>query len=231
MDLTKLTAKPRSERGKGSARRLRASDMIPATAYGRELTATSLAVSPKALVDVLQSPLGRNTPIELDVDGQKLTVLLNDFQYHPVTRKLLHADFYQIALDRPVDVQVPFEVTGKPKGVILGGTLRQVFRKLPVRCLPANIPTKLSHDVTELDLNQHVLTSELQLPEGVTVTLPPTQTLVAVVSEKVVEEEVAAPGAAAPGAAAAAGTEGAPAAAAPEKAEKPEKSEKKGDKK
>ena len=106
--------------------------------YGRAGGAQSLAVSPKAMHDVLASEYGRNNVIELALEGDtEQTVLLSDFQYHPITREILHADFLRIDVTQPVDVEVPFELTGKPKGVVLGGVLRQIFRKLPVRCLPA----------------------------------------------------------------------------------------------
>ncbi len=208
MDLLKISATRRDESGSGPARRLRAQGQIPAVAYGKETPATSLSVQPKDIDAILGSPHGRNTVLELDIGGSSLTALLTDLQYHPVTREPLHVDFVQIHLDRTVDVLVPFELTGRPKGVVAGGVLRQIYRRLPVRCLPSDIPIKLSHDVTELELNQHVLASELALPEGVTVLLPPNQTVAGVGAEaKAPEEEekpaAAAAGEAAPGAAAA----------------------------
>ena len=221
MELSKVPANRRSESGKESARRLRHEGKIPATIYGKELTAQSLAVSPKDLLGIIRSERGRNSVIELNVEGQgTMTVLLNDFQYHPVTRDLLHADFLQIHLDRTVDVDVPFELTGKAKGVVLGGTLRQVFRKLPIRCLPKDIPVKIQHDVTELDLDDHVASKDLKLPEGVEIRLPAERTVAAVVTEsRRGEEEAAAPGAAA-GAAGAAPAGAAAAAPADKKGDK-----------
>jgi len=106
-------------------------------------------------------------------------------------------------------VEVPLELTGKAAGVVAGGTLRQVFRKLPIRCLPNLIPVKLVHDVTTLGLDGHVAAKDLGLPEGVSVRLPAEQTVASIVHEIVRGEEDAA--AAAPGAAPAAGA----AAAAP----------------
>jgi len=204
MDLRKISASARDGRGKGEATRLRRTGRIPAVAYGKKLAAQSLAVAPEDLAGVLKSEHGRNTVIELDVDGKnKLTVLLRDYQHHPVSRAILHADFVQIALDEPVDVQVPLETIGKPVGVVKGGILRQVFRRVPVRCLPQLTPVKIVHDVTELDLDGHVPAKELKLPEGVTVRLPPEQTVIAIVTEKAAPEEEEA--AAAPAAAAAAG--------------------------
>src|SRR3954466_6814217 len=227
METIKVVANRRSESGKGAANRLRAKGQIPAVAYGKQLPAQALAVAPDALKAVFASAYGNNTVIELDVEGKdKLTVLLRDYQYHPVSRSLLHADFVQIHMDQPVDVEVPLELTGKAAGVIKGGILRQVFRRLPIRALPGNIPVKIVHDVTGLDLDGHIAPKDLNLPEGVSVRLPPEQTVAAIVHEVVREEETAAPGAAAAagaapaaGAAAAAGAAGAkaPAAKAPEK--------------
>lgn len=212
MDAIKVSASRRDGHGKGAARRLRSEGRIPAVAYGKELPTQQLAVPPDAIRAVLASARGRNTVVNLDVDGKEgLTVLLSDFQYHPLSRALLHADFVQVHLDQPVNVEVPLELTGKAAGVIAGGTLRQVFRKLPIRCLPGLIPVKIVHDVTALGLDGHVATRDLALPEGVSVRLPAEQTVASVVTEIVRAEEEAAPAAAAAGAAPAAA---APAAAA-----------------
>jgi len=226
MQLAKITATHRQAAGKNKSRRMRLAGTIPAIAYGKGEAALSIAVSPKEIVGVLAQPLGRNSPIELDVEGkQKLTVLLTDYQYHPVSRELLHADFLKIALDAPVHVDVPLELTGKAKGVVAGGELRQVYRRVPVRCLPKDIPVKLVHDITELELDHSLPVSALALPAGVSVLLPADQTVAAVaMMKKVVEEEAAAAAAATPGAAPAAGAAAPAAGAAPAKAEgKPEK--------
>jgi large subunit ribosomal protein L25 len=227
MQTMKLSAEARTRSGKGAAAKLRASGQIPAVAYGPGLPTLNLAISPKDVTAVLATEHGRNTVIELAVaGGKKLTVLLADFQYHPVTRTLLHADFREIKENEPIDVDVPFEALGKAKGVVDGGVLRMVYRKLPVRCLPALVPAKLTHDVTELALDHSVHVKELKLPEGVTIRLPAEQTVVAIAMEKKQpdEAEVAAaaaaaagaPGApAAPGAAPAAGAAAAASGAAP----------------
>jgi large subunit ribosomal protein L25 len=191
MELRKVSATVRTATGKGDNGRLRRTGSIPAVAYGRGQPARALTIAPSDL-------------------GAILTVLLRDFQHHPVTRAFLHADFVQIALDQPVDVEIPLETTGKAVGVVKGGILRQVFRKIPVRCLPNLIPVKIVHDVTTLELDGHVAAKDLGLPEGVTVRLPPGQTVIAVVTEKQApdeaEEEAAkAAAAAAPAAGAAAG--------------------------
>jgi large subunit ribosomal protein L25 len=223
MEIIKLAANVRQQSGKTSARQLRREGQVPAIAYGKELPAVSLAVSPKGLLEILKSQHGQNSVVELGVDGKKITVLLREYTVHPVTRDLLHADFVEIKLDKPVDVEVPFVCKGKAAGVVLGGILRQVYRRLPIRCLPEQIPTLLEHDVTALNLGDHVKASDLSLPAGVTVRLPPDQTVAGVVApEKEKPEDVegaaptAAPGASqAPPAGGAAGAAGGAAAAAP----------------
>ena len=237
MDIIKLDASARSQAGKSSARRLRREGKIPAVAYGKELPTVALSVAPKGLQEILKSGHGQNTVVELGIDGKKITALLRDYTVHPVTRALLHADFVEIKLDKPVDVEVPFVCKGKAAGVVLGGILRQVYRKLPIRSLPEQIPVVIEHDVTALNLGDHVKTSDLALPPGVSVRLPADQTVAGVVApEKEKPEDVeatapaagaaAAPGA--PGAAAPApGAPGAAGAAAPAAAAAPAKDEKK----
>jgi large subunit ribosomal protein L25 len=212
MQSTKISASVRTGGGKGPARRLRVEGKIPAVAYGLGKAARSLAVSPDELVTVLFSELGVNTLLDVQVEGgEKFSAMLGEYQYHPVSRQLLHADLVEVDPSKPVDVNVPLELTGKAQGIVMGGKLSQPFRVIPVRCLPGKVPVKLTHDITELQLDGHVGASELKLPEGVEVRLPPKQTIALIMREKHAKGEEEAEGAAAaPGAAAAA-----PAAAKP----------------
>ncbi|HTV23592.1 MAG TPA: 50S ribosomal protein L25 [Polyangiaceae bacterium] len=200
MTTNTLLASLRPQGGKGPSRRLRAEGKIPAVAYGADIAATSLAVSPKELRRLLSGEHGLNTVVELEVDGKvKMHTLVVDYQVHPVTRAILHADFKKIDLDKPVDVEVTLELVGKSVGVTMGGELHQIFKKLPVRCRPAQIPVKLVHDITEISLDQAAHVKELKLPEGVEVLLPPERTIATVYTAKKRkdEEEAAAEGAAA----------------------------------
>lgn len=190
MTTNTLDATVRNAGGKGPSRRLRAEGKMPAVAYGAGEEALPLAVSPKELGRILGGERGLNTVIELKVPGQaSMATLVVDYQIHPVTRAFLHADFKKIDLDKPVDVEVKLELTGRPVGVTMGGELNQVFRKLPVRCLPASIPVKLTHDVTEVALDGVVHVQDLKLPEGVQALLPPERTVAAVVSKKKRKDE------------------------------------------
>lgn len=212
MQLIKMAATHRAASGKGASSRLRREGNIPAVAYGRNLAAVHVAIAPKALLGVLSSEHGQNAVVELAIDGgETLTVMVRDYTYHPISRDLLHADFVQVKLDEPVDVEVPFRTVGKSKGVAAGGILQVIFRRIPVRCLPEKIPTFLEADITELDMGESLKASVLRMPEGVQVRLPGDQT-VAVVNAPEKGGDEAAPGA--PGAPAAGAAAAAPAAAA-----------------
>jgi large subunit ribosomal protein L25 len=190
MTTNTLVASLRPIGGKGPSRRLRAEGKIPAVAYGADIAATSLAVSPKELKRLLSGEHGLNTVVELEVDGKvKMHTLVVDYQIHPVTRAILHADFKKIDLDKPVDVEVTLELVGKSSGVTMGGELHQIFKKLPVRCRPAQIPVKLVYDVTELALDQAAHVKDLRLPEGVEVLLPPDRTIATVYTAKKRKDE------------------------------------------
>jgi large subunit ribosomal protein L25 len=220
MEIIKLTASRRTEAGKGPSRRLRREGKIPAITYGMKHAPLPIAVSPKELKAALSGPHGRNTVIELSVsDGgssSKFTALVKEYAHHPVSREIVHADFTQIDLAQPVDVNVPFKLTGKCVGVVAGGVLGQIYRALPIRSLPEKIPSLIELDVTDLELGASKKASDVKLPEGVTIRLAPEQTVavVAAPDKRGEAEDAAAAAAGAAKAAAAPGAAAAPAAAA-----------------
>ncbi len=242
MDFIQIDAQPRTDTGSSSSSQLRRSGQIPAIAYGRGAPSRSLAVAPKQLLSAMQGPYGRNAVMQIKVgEEQTFPALVCDYTYHPVTRSITHVDFLHIDLNVPVDVDVPLIANGKAAGVVTGGVLRQVYRTLPVRCLPEKIPVKLEHDVTPLAQGESAKTSDIQVPEGVTIRLPAEQTIIAIVAPETEKVEEGVPGAVVEGAAvAAAPADGkaaapadakaaaaAPKAAAASKAAAPEKKEKK----
>jgi len=201
-----LRVEKRETRGKNEARRLRAAGRIPAVVYGTEKNkATVIAVDPKMLLRILHSASGVNTLIGLDgVDLNGGKVLVKEYQLDPIDHKLLHADFYAIAMDKVITVTVPVVIKGEPKGVKQqGGIVDFVSREIEVECLPADIPEHVDIDVTELMLHQGIRVRDLPTDGKWKATSDADQMIVHVVAPKV-EEVVAADAAAAatPGAAA-----------------------------
>ena len=158
----RLEAVKRETFGKNEARRLRASGNIPAVLYGGAAAdgqpqATPIAVDPKALMNILRGESGVNTLIGLKVGSEEVKVLMREYQVDPLSRRLLHADFYRIAMDKVLVVKVPVTVKGEAKGIKQqGGLLDIVHREVEIECLPSDIPEHIEVDVTELMLGQAV---------------------------------------------------------------------------
>jgi large subunit ribosomal protein L25 len=157
MDAT-LQAEKRAGRGKNEARRLRAAGRIPAVVYGADRgKAVEIAVDPKMLLRILHSESGVNTLIGLQLDGGDSRVLVKEYQLDPVAHRLLHVDFYQVAMDKMLTVTVPVVLKGEPKGVKQqGGVVDFVHREIEIEVLPGDIPENITVDITELMLNQGV---------------------------------------------------------------------------
>jgi large subunit ribosomal protein L25 len=226
---TTISAKARQGQGKGPARRLRVEGLIPAVVYGEHSKPLSVSVSPAEVLEAIKSPLRFNTLITLKLDGGDKRVLFKDYQVDPVSRRLLHADFLEVALDKPVKVRVPVVATGKALGVVDGGILSVSAKEIVLEALPEKIPAQIEVDVTQLKMGQSIHVSEVKAPAGtklkfatdyvVAYVAVPEKEEVAPVAAAVPGAEGAVPaaGAAAPaaGAAAAAPAAGAPAAGAP----------------
>lgn len=153
-----LEAVERNLRGKNEARRLRASGQIPAVVYGEKEGGRAIAVDPKLLARILQTELGANTLIALKLPrGSDTRVLVKEYQLDPVTHQLLHADFYRVAMDKLIRVDVTVVPRGEPKGVKQqGGVLDLVHRQIEIECLPADIPEHIEVDVSELMVGQSI---------------------------------------------------------------------------
>jgi large subunit ribosomal protein L25 len=230
-----VTAQSRSEKGKNANRRLRAQGLIPGVLYGNKQAAVQVAVSPKEVGVVLHSPAGSSTLFDLDYQGQRRKVILKECQAEPVRGALLHADFFEVALDKPIEVKVHVEITGTPIGVkVQGGFLDFVTRELDIECLPLDIPEKIVIDVTPLELGKHLRVSDIVMPPKVKVLTAPEIVVVHVVVHR--EEVAPAVEAVAEGAAATTAEpevikKGKPADGEAAAEAKPEKAEKKGEKK
>ncbi len=165
-----VPAESRSETGKNVNRRLRSRGLIPGVVYGMGKDAVAVAVSPRELGAILKSASGENTLFDLDLGGTRRKVILKEFQREPLRGQLLHADFYEVALDKLLEIKVHVELTGVPVGVKLqGGLVDFVTRELELECLPADIPEKILVDIAHLELGKHFRVSDLKLGDKVKV--------------------------------------------------------------
>jgi large subunit ribosomal protein L25 len=136
---------------KNAARRVRAAGKIPAVVYGAAQPAVAVEVDPKQIQRILHSEAGHNSIFDLQVGGDTAKAMIVDWQYEPIKGKLIHIDLKRIALDKAIRVEVPIHLTGIPVGVkTQGGILDQTLREVELECLPADIPTHIDVDVSEL---------------------------------------------------------------------------------
>ena len=149
---TTLEAQPRAAGNKNVARRVRRGGKIPAVVYGAGKQAASVSVDPRQVLRILHSETGHNTIFDLSLDGgERAKAMIVDWQYEPIKGKLLHIDLKRIAMDQRLKVMVPIELKGEPAGVKQqGGLLEQMLREVEVECLPADIPSFIEADVSEL---------------------------------------------------------------------------------
>ena len=167
MSTIEMSVAAREGTGKGIARKLRRSGVVPAVIYRGGNTPTKISIDPNALTLAFERSGNPNTLVKLDVDGSSFTCLVREVQRHPVTGIIRHVDFYEVKDDEYLTVTVPVQTVGKAAGVAMGGALRLVRRELNVRCLPANIPAVIEADVTPLEIGKFLKVNQIPNPEGV----------------------------------------------------------------
>ena len=183
-----FTVEVRKKTGKEIAKKLQRQGLIPAILYGPQTDPLPLTVKVNELKRILQRHRGESLIFNLTVvdngnTSQRLA-LIKELQYHPVTDEVIHADFYEIRMDRPVEVDVPIKVVGKAKGVEKGGILELLMREITVSCLPAHIPDSIEVDVSGLDVGDTLHIRDITPPEGMKFVEDPEEPVVTVLEVK-----------------------------------------------
>ncbi len=151
-----VAARPREGKfNKNAARRVRVAGKIPAVLYGPGHEPVAIEVDPKQISRILFSETGHNTIFDVEVTGQPAAkAMIVDWQREPIKDELIHIDLKRIALDKALRVSVRVKLLGIPVGVKAeGGILDQVLREVEIECLPADIPSNISVDVSNLELH------------------------------------------------------------------------------
>src|SRR5436190_20836076 len=150
-------------RGKNEARRVRVTGKIPAVVYGAKKDSIAVTVDPKQIAKILHSDSGHNTIFDLQIEkAGKEKVMIVDWQYDPIKSHLLHIDLKRIDMTQTIKVSVPITLVGEAAGVKQqGGILDQVLREVEIECLPADIPSSLDADISELVFGQVLRVADL----------------------------------------------------------------------
>jgi len=193
-----LSAEIREGVGKGKARKLRAKGLIPAIFYSPQSQSIPLVIDSKEFVKTLQTEAGENVLIDLNIrkgdQADRKVVMVKDIQVDPLKRTTLHTDFYEVAMDEVVTVEVPIHLVGKPEGTKVGGILEQIRRVIQIQCLPGDIPKSIDVEVSSLKIGDSIHVQDIQIEKAkilsetnftIATVVPPA------VEEKKVEEVVA----------------------------------------
>lgn len=185
-----ISAKEREGRGKGAARSSRRDGRIPGILYGHGEESVALSVDAIELRKLVHSISVENTIVDLDLGGSEpYKVLIRELQRHPVRDEFVHIDFFHVAMDEKIQVEIPIILIGTPTGVKnKGGVMDHQLRELEVFCLPANIPEKIELDVSNLDIGDSIHVSDIQL-DDVEILADLDRSVVAVLAPTVIEVE------------------------------------------
>src|ERR1700746_955329 len=189
----KRKEEPRTTVGRSAVRKLRARGLIPAVIYGGNDKPQPLQVTARDINAMMSQASGENVLVELEIGGdrQSRTALVQEVQHSPVGGDIRHVDFHAISMDQMIEAEVPLEPTGTAVGVkTFGGLLEQSLRAVAIECLPANLPDRITVDVSHLNIGDAIHVRDIQLPQSVTPKVQLDLTAFSVVAPVVEEDPV-----------------------------------------
>ncbi|MEQ3657077.1 MAG: 50S ribosomal protein L25/general stress protein Ctc [Dokdonia sp.] len=153
-----INGSKRESVGKKATKALRNAGQVPCVVYGGE-TPLHFSATELAFKDLVYTANAHT--VEIDLGGETIKAILQDIQFHPVTDRILHIDFYQIFDDKEVMMEIPVHFVGVSRGVLNGGVLRKTNRKLRIKAVPANLPDYLEADISELKIGNKLYVAAL----------------------------------------------------------------------
>ncbi len=191
-----LNATPRALARRAGAKKLRSEGRIPAIIYGRQAQPQNLEVNAKEIGDLIHHSVSENLLVDLAVKDdsrpQRLA-LVQEIQHHPLSGKILHVDFHEIAADEKVTVMVPVETVGEPVGVKTdGGVLEHVLFRIKAKGLAKDLPEVITVDVSHLKIGEAIHLGEIKAPPGIEWVGDKQIPVLAVAAPRTEEEEAAA---------------------------------------
>ncbi len=190
-----LTAFPRALSRRPGAKKLREAGRIPAVIYGRQTKAQNLELKAKEMEDLVHHSASENLLVNLSINEDarpKRLALVQEIQHHPLSGKLVHVDFHEVAEDEKVTISVPVETTGEAEGVKTGGgVLEHVLFKLRARAFPKDLPELITVDVSHLKLGDSIHLGDIKPPPGVEIIGDKHISVISVAIPRTEEEEAA----------------------------------------
>ena len=201
-DQLQLPAELRERNGKGASRELRREGRVPAVIYGGKTEPVSIHVEQKLLTKMLQTGHFMNSVVQVEVDGDKHRTIPKDVQFHPVTSRPIHVDFYRLVKGAQIEVKIPVRFVDEEEspGKKAGGVLNVVRHELELLVDASDIPDDIVISLKGMEIGEAIHISQVDLPEGAKPTVDRDYTVLTMVAPRVVkaaaddEEEAVAPG-------------------------------------
>ena len=193
MDQVVLATQVRKSKGKGAARKLRENNQIPAIFYGPDTESIMLTVDYQEFERIINQDASDNIIFDLQVKSDQGTetrkALLKELLIDPTKDTYLHADFYEISMDKEITVGVPIRLLNTPIGVTDGGIIQHIRRELTISCLPDKLIESLNIDVSDLNIGDSVHVADIKLPDGITTTEEKHLTIAVIAAPSAIPEE------------------------------------------
>ena len=193
MEALNLNVKHRNNNGSSSSRRSRSEGILPGILYGSENEPIAVEMDLHKVEKIVNQHSSDSVLLDIDLDGiGKVSVLMKEIQFHPVTSEILHVDLQRVLANKPIQVDVSVELKGEPEGVKAGGLLDQVLRSITVQSLPADLIESIDVDVSNLEIGDSLSICDLNISSKLTVINDQNSLVVAVNAPKVeaAEDEV-----------------------------------------
>ena len=145
--------------GKKATKALRDAGMVPCVIYGGSQP-VHFAADERAFKNLVYTPNAHT--VEVVLAGKKYNAILQDIQFHPVSDRINHIDFFQLSDDKEIIMEVPVKVTGTSPGVLLGGVLRLNQRRLKVKALPKHLPDFVEANISELQMGNKLYVTKIE---------------------------------------------------------------------
>jgi len=174
------------EVGKKAARSVRRAGNVPCVLYGHHTDPVAFQVPELQLNKLVYTTEAH--VVEIRLDGRKFSCIMKEADFHPVTDRAIHADFQVLEKGEKITLTIPIKLHGTPIGQKEGGDTQVVLHEVEVRCFPANIPSHIDLDISELNIGDSIHIENL-VTEGIELLGQPTQTVVTVVPPRVLEAE------------------------------------------
>ena len=186
-DYPVIEGRPRGERGSRAMQRLRKQGLVPAVIYGADCDNQPLSVDAETIRGVIEQ---RARMVEVKIGSKLQPAVIKDVQFDHLDSEIQHVDFETFNPEETIEIEVPVETHGNPKGVKNGGTMEVVLKHITVQCKPADVPREITVEVADLDIGAEVSVAMLAVPSRVKVLDDPDQIVITIHAPREEEEVV-----------------------------------------